>query len=157
MKYIGLLISCLLLLSCKSLQNTTIVNTYEISDLTVSRTPCFGVCPTYTLRVNKDGEATLDAQKYLKNNLEGKYIAQISPEQLNGIYRMLQEMNFTALEDRYGSRNITDLPSVNTVITYKGGLVKKINDYGNKGTPDLVKFYTYMDELLYGLNWKVSK
>lgn len=157
MKYIGLLISCLLLLSCKSLKNTNIVNTREISDVTVTRTPCFGMCPTYTLRISKDGEATLDAQKYLKNNLEGKYTAQISPKQLNGIYQMLHGMDFTALLDRYGSRNVTDLPSVNTVITYQGGLVKKINDYGNKGTPELVKFYTYMDKLLYGLNWKVSK
>ncbi|WP_270087344.1 DUF6438 domain-containing protein [Sphingobacterium sp. SYP-B4668] len=157
MKYLGLVIACFLLFSCKNYKNVKGDSVHEISAVTMSRTPCFGFCPIYTLSIEKDGKATLDAKNHLKNKLQGKYIASVSPKELHTVFKMLQDMKFSSLEDSYGSRNVTDLPSVNTAVVYEGGASKKINDYGNRGTPELSTFYAHMDELLYRLKWEPLK
>lgn len=127
---------------------------YEIENLIVNKSPCFGACPMYKLEFTKDGTAYLDARNFLKNKLKGKYSARLNKESIGNLFKELNELDFPKLNDKYGNKQITDLPATDLEIRYNGHNIKKIHDYGNRGTAELGKFYLYVDSLIYAQQWE---
>ncbi|EEI89747.1 hypothetical protein HMPREF0765_4652 [Sphingobacterium spiritivorum ATCC 33300] len=154
MKYLLFSFTVLLFISCKSYKTGDSVNKkYEIEEVSFSRKPCFGTCPVFVLKISKNGTAQLDADNFLKNGLKGKYVTQISTGDLYKIMKQLNELQFPELKDDYGNRLISDLPSVHLEIRYQNDKIKKIRDYGNRGTAELEKLYKTIDEILYAQKW----
>jgi len=156
MKYIGIIAVFLLCVSCQSYQKT-VSHQYEIENLIVNKSPCFGACPMYKLEVTKDGKAYLDARNFLKNNLRGKFTTQLTTAHLQNLNNELNRLDFPKLLDKYGNNRITDLPATDLEIRYNGLNTKKIYDYGNQGTPALAKFYAYVDSLVYAQPWQKTE
>lgn len=149
-----ILISSLLFGSCVMQRTGRLKNEDQISMFTISRTPCFGSCPIYTLRIDKNCVATLDAIDHLSNGLKGWHKTNLPEKEWMKLVSKLNEINYNGLQDSYGNRNITDLPSVNTSITFADGNMKKINDYGARGTDELTDLYAYVDALIGKLDWQ---
>lgn len=157
-KYLGIITVFVLFTSCQSYRKTTDSSIrYKIENLIVNKSPCFGTCPTYKLEVTKDGKAYLDARNFLKNNLKGKYTAQLTSAHLQNLVVELNSLDFPKLNDRYGDNRVTDLPATDLEIRYNGNNTKKIYDYGNQGTPALAKFYAYVDSLVYAQQWQKAE
>lgn len=157
-KYLGIIAVFLLFVSCQSYRKTTSSSLrYEIENLIVNKSPCFGTCPMYKLEITKEGKAYLDARNFLKNDLKGKYTARLSSAQLQNLATELNRLDFTDLKDRYGDNRVTDLPATDLEIRYNGNNTKKIYDYGNQGSPALAKFYAYVDSLVYAQQWQKAE
>ena len=88
----------------------------DISDvrITLQRTPCFGMCPMYTVTVTGRGDVQFIGVKYVYK--EGEYRKQISVDSVRTLIRMFQDIQFYTLKDEYEDRAVSDAPSA--IVTY---------------------------------------
>ncbi|KGE15767.1 DUF6438 domain-containing protein [Sphingobacterium deserti] len=158
MKYIyPLLMILALVTSCKSAKQNGVNKPAKINSILLERTPCFGFCPMYKVQFTADGTVTLDARDHLPNKLKGKFSGKVGKEKWNELVKLLHKLDYQNLQDMYGNRNVSDLPSVNLTIRFGKEEEKKVNDYGGRGTPELTKFYEHVDRLVYEMKWDVAK
>ncbi|OPB94845.1 hypothetical protein BB021_17545 [Elizabethkingia ursingii] len=137
-------------LSCTSQKVNTTSNNYNTDKITISKNPCFGFCPTYTIDILKNGKVYLNAKDHVKNNLKGNYTSELTAEGKKN----LANLNLEGLKEKYGERNVSDLPSTDVEISFTGGIVQKTNDYGNHGTKELEKLYGFIDSLIENQKWE---
>jgi hypothetical protein len=106
---------------------TSTAPTDAATQVTLARTACFGACPTFTLTVDSDGQATLSlpsmpaASAKQADDANGPLPAivlqgTIAAAKVQSLLRTLREGQFTQLDADY-SASITDMPS--TVITVR--------------------------------------
>ncbi|MEL7679075.1 DUF6438 domain-containing protein [Elizabethkingia meningoseptica] len=150
MKYLLSLVLFFAVLSCTSQKSNITSNTDNMDKISISKNPCFGFCPTYTIDILKNGKIYLNAKDHVKNNLKGNYTSELTAEGK----KTLASLNLTGLKEKYGERNISDLPSTDVEISFTGGTVQKTNDYGNHGTKELEKLYAFIDSLIENQKWE---
>ena len=150
MKYLFSLILFFAVLSCTSQKSNITSNTDNMDKISISKNPCFGFCPTYTIDILKNGKIYLNAKDHVKNNLKGNYTSELTAEGK----KKLAAINLKGLKEKYGERNISDLPSTDVEISFTGGAVQKTNDYGNHGTKELEKLYAFIDSLIENQKWE---
>ena len=91
----------------------------------LKRTPCYGFCPVYTVKIDKSGKGLFEGVENVDNI--GRFSFSISQEELMGLENAFLEVDFYQLRNIY-EREVSDLPT--TYITYnKEGNRKKIMDY----------------------------
>lgn len=118
--------------------------------LSISKNPCFGSCPVYIIDILKNGKIYLNAKDHVKNDLKGNYVAKLTAEDK----KILSALDLKGLKDKYGERNVSDLPSTDIEISFTGGSIQKTNDYGNHGTPELEKLYALIDSFIANKKWE---
>ncbi|GAB5417365.1 MAG: hypothetical protein Crog4KO_29470 [Crocinitomicaceae bacterium] len=89
----------------------------------IERTPCFGRCPTYTLKIYSDGFVEFDGIRDV--DMLGKYTTSITQEQMDAILEQANDIAFFSFEDEYDDGMITDLPSTTTTVV-KDGKTKSV-------------------------------
>ena len=117
----------LMLLVSFSLTTCTITKTIPDEDLLIEmkRTPCYGFCPVYTLRIGKDGKGLFEGVENVEKT--GKFSFSLTSEELQELEDTFRQINFYQLQNMYNA-DVSDLPT--TYITYnKDGKRKKIMDY----------------------------
>jgi len=85
--------------------------------LELSRGPCYGPCPVYTVKIKGDGHVEFEGQKNVK--VKGKQTGQITQAQFAEIVRILQRIRFWSLEDR-AFRWCFDTPAVAISVKLNG-------------------------------------
>ncbi|MBL7964869.1 MAG: hypothetical protein JNM31_13615 [Flavobacteriales bacterium] len=73
----------------------------------LERTPCFGPCPTYLLRVYRSGFATYDARQHTA--IQGPHTGRVSPAEMRTLLDHADSIGFFGLKDSYDGP-VTDLP-----------------------------------------------
>jgi hypothetical protein len=93
--------------------------------ITLSRSGCYGKCPTYEVEIHGDGTVLYD----VKFNVaaKGKHTAKISHASLVELVDFFRKANYLSLSDRYVS-GVTDNPAYETSISFDG-ISKSILDY----------------------------
>ncbi|MFB6257525.1 MAG: DUF6438 domain-containing protein [Flavobacteriales bacterium] len=81
------------------------------------RTPCYGKCPIYTLRIWPDGTAKLKAGRYVKVD-KGDYRGKVPESKIERIKTKAREIDFFQLKKNYDQKGVTDLPSRITELAY---------------------------------------
>ncbi|HMQ46458.1 MAG TPA: DUF6438 domain-containing protein [Saprospiraceae bacterium] len=84
---------------------------YEYSAETkveISKTPCFGRCPTYTFTLNGQGEATYNGRKFVE--LEGDHTRVFPIDTTNVAFATLIAADLWQYQDEY-TAPVTDLPT----------------------------------------------
>ena len=142
------LVACLFF-SCRTSHNPAAGN---ITSVSVKTSPCFGTCPVYEMTILSDRAATYNAIRF-NDKQEGLYQGTIKEDDFKQLMSLLQATNFTTLKDEY-KPNVTDLPGVDLEITYNRGQVKKVHDYGARGTEELRRFYSFVSSLRTSQQWK---
>ena len=127
---------------------------HVIEELDFETTYCEGNCPVFRIKIAKNGFATYNAIS--NNKISGEFESVISQEDYNELVRLLNYTNFKGLNQHY-KINVTDHSSVILNIKYDGNHLKKIDDYGQKGTSELVSFYEFVFKLVNRQNWKRIK
>lgn len=114
----------------------------------LERTPCFGRCPTYKVRIANDGHATYKGIRSVAR--EGDFTGMVDRATMDALYARALSIGFFDLKDRYDS-DVTDLPS--TIIRMRAnGKDKQV--VGRVGTPQAFKaFATYADSLFEQVRW----
>tara|TARA_B100000902_G_scaffold257724_1_gene243953 strand:- start:2266 stop:2772 length:507 start_codon:yes stop_codon:yes gene_type:complete len=107
------------------------------------RTPCFGQCPTYTVKFYNNGKIFYEGKRFVKN--EGIYTGQINIKIVALIQDKIREINFFNLDSIYDAR-ISDLPSVILEVNMNEKKHKVIDRY--KGPDELREFEKFIDNII---------
>jgi hypothetical protein len=93
------------------------------------RTPCFGTCPIYTLRVQENGKAKLKVERNMELE-EGNYQGNVEESKLDMVKEKARSIAFFELKDSYDDRNVTDVPTHITELRIGDKEHKVRNRYG---------------------------
>ena len=115
------------------------------------RTPCYGQCPIYTLRIWPDGTAKLEAGRYVKVD-EGKYQGKVSRTKIERIKEKAEQINFFELEKKYDDRGVTDLPSRISKLSYDRKEHRVKNRY--KGPDKLKELEKLFGDIVENTGWE---
>lgn len=126
----------------------------RIEKIVFSTNACYGTCPIFTLQLARNGAATYHAEQY--NKLKGDFTAVVQAQPLTEVWALLNYLNFPRLQNNY-SVSVTDQPTCTLTITYGGGKVKTIEDYGEQGTFGLRQVYDLLFALRTTQAWQKAQ
>lgn len=91
--------------------------------ISLERTPCFGRCPIYSIKIYGNGLLVYDAQKF--NDTTGVFCSVISKTELETLKTHFNNSGFFQMADKYpeDAKSPTDLPSC--IVYYNNGSVQK--------------------------------
>src|SRR5262245_28972505 len=123
-----------------------------VTEIGIERTPCYGLCPTYTFVVRSDGTAEYRGQANVEHI--GKRKGRLRPEQVEEIFRLAIDIGFFELADFYGCA-ITDNETV-FLTAVRGGQRKTIQHYApdHCGPPRLRWLELTLDLLEEAVEWQ---
>jgi len=141
---------CICLSSCKQTSATQQVESNSTTQtepklfVSMSKTPCYGRCPTYSMSIFDNGNIEYNGKRFVEK--EGNYTGTLSMDQINMIKERINTSNFFELNSKYDS-NVTDFPSC--IIEVKlDGKSKKITD--RIGAPkELKKLEKFIEEMVF--------
>ena len=125
--YLAGVIIILSLLGCKSQKETSENSSANSSPDTVvvvvekpllpkdsliigfEKTPCFGRCPVYKVRVYESGFATFEGLNFTEQL--GMYATNFSQEEIARVFKSAEEVKYFSMEDKYDNPMVSDLPS----------------------------------------------
>ena len=129
--------------------------------------PCFGFCPIYKMTISEDRTAVLEAEHFnfskgttkdeFSKPREGTFKATIKEEDYTKLTALLNDLDVKSLHDKYGSRNVTDLPTSYLRIKFADGTSKNTEDYGKRGSEKLIKLYQFFEDLKQNQSWEKVK
>lgn len=125
---------------------------YEYSAETkveISKTPCFGRCPTYTFTLNGQGEATFNGRKFVE--LEGDYARVFPIDTTNAAFATLLTADLWQYENEY-TAPVTDLPTTYLTFNHEGKS-KKIKLYA-KYPDELNVLVKSLEALAFSKGWE---
>jgi Domain of unknown function (DUF6438) len=96
--------------------------------VTLSRSGCYGKCPTYQVEIHGDGTVLYDGK--LNVAAKGKRTAKVSHASLLELVDLFRKANYFSLSDRYVS-GITDYPAYETSVSFDG-VSKSVLDYAGR-------------------------
>ena len=129
------------------LQNTVSISPSDFLEL--ERTKCFGSCPSYTVRIQADGQVTWKGADYVK--VPGQATAKVSAEQARALIEKAIANNFWDLNAVY-TAPVTDNPTYYTTL-HVGSREKRVSNY-YRMAPDWVnKLEGEIDSLANSDRW----
>ncbi|MEM1325211.1 MAG: DUF6438 domain-containing protein [Bacteroidota bacterium] len=135
MKYLFYTLFIALLASCNftGFQNLKEVDLNQLDKLVeMSKGPCYGRCPVYTLTVYENGVMTYEGLRF--TDREGVYIKKMADVDLKAMKTMLRDANLQQFRDAYRA-TLADLQSV-SISYYGNNTIKTI--VGKDGRPEAV-------------------
>ncbi|RMF70689.1 MAG: hypothetical protein D6744_19060 [Planctomycetota bacterium] len=120
-----------------------------ITEITLERTPCFGACPTYKLRLRRDGTAAYEGIANVRRM--GRYSAKDVGHFFERLARLAVAIDYQHFDSKYTMR-VTDLPSTITSIVVDGKR-KQVVNYGGAGPIELWGFEMAADAVIEKINW----
>ncbi len=110
--------------------------------ISIRKTPCFGDCAVYDIRIDKEGNVTYNGIQYVLK--KGKHEFKLSDKEFKKLNTLFNVKGSEDIKDEYDDPSISDLP--NTFITYSGKQVK-IRLW--KNIPDeLINIHEYIESIL---------
>ncbi|WP_163971060.1 DUF6438 domain-containing protein [Oceanobacillus halotolerans] len=97
------------------------------TELSISRTPCYGECPVYEVVVHHDGEVKWTGHEFVDHLGESHF--RISPEQVKQIETLLEIFDYRSFCYPESDVFATDQPSCITNVVFKDGFEKEIDHY----------------------------
>jgi len=114
------------------------------------KTPCFGRCPVYKVKVYASGFAIYEGINFAEKM--GLYSTQLKLSQIENIYQSAVEIGYFDLKNEYNDPLVMDLPSTISRINYKG------NDHrvmARNNVPEKLKiFHDNLAVTLLEKDWK---
>ncbi len=126
---------------------------YNIEKIEAATHPCTSACPVFDISINSNRSAQYNAIKY--NDTTGNFTCLIDTVNYNKIIALLNYIDFPDKRNDY-SVTWTDDQAITLTITYNGGKVKKIVDYGERGTYGLNLLYSWLYLLRTNQEWKYT-
>jgi len=114
----------------------------------LERTPCFGACPAFRIKIYRSGSATYEG----RGNVErmGMHSGSVTPEMMEDLLTKAEGYGFFGMNDTYDAQ-VTDLPSTIIQVNSNGRMKKVV---ARVGTPPAFKsFAGYAERALTPLEW----
>ncbi len=113
-----------------------------ITSVAMHRTPCYGRCPDYSIKISSNGEVVYTGMRFVEDS--GVYTKNIGTEKAMEIINQFITNRVDTCKDLYSNR-IPDLPGIVMTIVYNGK-TKEIRN-AHFGPPYLKGLATSMDEV----------
>ncbi|AZA79600.1 hypothetical protein EG347_19955 [Chryseobacterium sp. G0186] len=162
MKYLLGLCTFIFLLSCTSQKTNS-----NYSKIEYEAIPCFGFCPVFKMTINADRTAVFEAEHFNFNDKpskdefskprEGTFKGTIKEEDYNKLIGLLDGLDVKNLNNEYGTKNISDLPTSYLRINFNDGSAKNVQDYGKRGSEKLSEVYHFFENLRKSQQWTKIK
>lgn len=159
MKYLFAICTLIFLCSCNSQKAAS-----KYSEIEYEAGACFGSCPIYKMTIQGDRTAVLEAEHFnfskgfskseFDKPREGTFKTTIKKEDYLRLVKLIDELEIKNLKDKYGTRNVSDLPTSYLRIKSSDGTVKTIEDYGKRGTEKLIVVYQFFEDLKHHQQWQ---
>ena len=134
-------------ISCKSRK----VNKADKFYLEISKTPCFGKCPIYTMSVNIEGDLSLYAKRFM--TLEGHYTASLNKDSLVLLTEQIKYINWTELESEYLT-GYSDLPATEVKYSENPGDTTFVRWESNRAPQQVLSLSSRLEVVQQSTNWK---
>ncbi|WGH76592.1 DUF6438 domain-containing protein [Tenacibaculum tangerinum] len=122
---------------------TDLISEEKNNLLRITKTPCFGDCPVYTVAIDKEGNVVYNGIQYVL--VQGAQEFKLSKEQLQELNDKLLKKEFSSFKKVYDNPEVLDLGS--TYIVYDG---KQVTVRLWKDIPkELIDIHEYVDGILY--------
>jgi hypothetical protein len=105
----------------------------------LERGPCFGVCPVYTVTLQRSGAVRFEGHRFVADT--GVSIGAVPVARAESLFRAIDAAGFFDFEDRYAmgdpgcGRYATDLPVVVTELRLAGRSKRVAHDHGCADAP----------------------
>lgn len=162
MKYLLSLFAAVILFSCGTQKNQS-----KYSVIEYEAGACFGFCPIYKMTIQSDRTAILEAEHFnfskgkskdeFSKPREGTFKTTIKEADYNKLISLLDDLDVKSLSEKYGERNITDLPTSFLRIKMNDGTAKNVEDYGKRGSEKLKVLYQFFEDLKQNQTWTKVK
>lgn len=128
--------------------------------ITLERTLCYGMCPSYKLTISADGAVVFEGRRFVKK--VGTAESTISQAQLRELIDRFEKISYFHLRNRYedsgdGCEGVaTDHPSAITSIRINGKTKSVRHYYGCRGVEvleDLTKLEQAIDDAVNAAQW----
>ena len=117
--------------------------------ITMERTPCLGMCPSYLIQIYNTGRVEYEGRTFAKK--EGKHTKTLSKDAMDEITNMIREIGFFNLEDKYDAQ-VTDIPSCIISVNLDGKKNKILDRYEGpnslRNLEKLIDHHVIDDELI---------
>lgn len=136
----GILLLLFSIISCVTPKSTK--NQHPIIE--IERTPCFGKCPVYILKIYENGNIDYNGVKNVAR--KGKETIQLNSKQHKNLIKQFESLPFSDYKTEYG-KQIRDITYI--YVTYKG---KKIKMTLGSAPKELLNQIHYLEKELRLLN-----
>jgi len=116
--------------------------------LTFERTPCFGKCPAFRVKLYRNGHASYEGIQFAEHM--GMHIGKVDPSTVLAIHAEAQKFDFFNLESKYDGP-VTDLPSMIFQMSANAKTHKILARY--KVPAELKAYGKYLDQVFDGIRW----
>lgn len=118
--------------------------------ISFEKTPCFGTCPVYKIRVYRSGFATYEGINFAERL--GLYSTRFTEREISRVFELAEAADYLKFDREYDDRLVTDLPSTISVLVIDG---VKYRVKARHREPENVKmFHDTLAELLTGKDWE---
>jgi ankyrin repeat protein len=93
--------------------------------MTLSRSGCYGFCPSYSVEIHGDGSTMFKGENFVV--FAGEHHERLSPGQIDEIVDAFRKADYFSLKDEY-TCNVTDNPTYKTSFEVNG-VSKQVTDY----------------------------
>ncbi|HEB62142.1 MAG TPA: hypothetical protein ENI82_03225 [Bacteroidetes bacterium] len=134
----------------KEVPNEALHQVYLVASL--SKTPCYGKCPVFEVRIFSDGKVEFYGRKNV--NLIGKFQAQASPQFIEQIKSEAKAINYMKLSNTYpeNGKKILDLP--NTISYIKLDQQEKMIRNNHHAPQRLLQFEKKLEAMINTLSYQ---
>lgn len=125
---------------------------------------CFGSCPIFTITINPDRTAIFEAEHFnfsktfskgeFDKPREGTFTGIIKESDYQKLIQLLDGLKVKSLNEKYGNRNVTDMPTSYLTVKFADGTTKQLEGYGKKGSEKLAELYRFFEDLRHNQDWK---
>lgn len=113
------------------------------------RTPCFGMCPYFELRIYKSGYAVYEGKNFV--DMIGYYHTTFDRASLQKVMTAAEGIGYFGLLDSYDNPRVTDLPAVTTTLVHNGKSKTVTGRY--KAPRELEQVYHELDFMIENAKW----
>jgi hypothetical protein len=100
--------------------------------ITIERTRCYGICPVYKARIQKDGTVIFEGDHFVKKI--GTHSWVLPPEALQKLDRAIKRFDYFGIVNQGIGTMVTCNPSCITSVKMQDGKCRRIdNNYGFRG------------------------
>ncbi len=108
------------------------------ASITLERTPCFGMCPVYTVTLHEDGTVVYNGDQHV--DVEGEQTINIGAEAFDELMQVIEDVGYFEWDDEYTDMTVTDQSYIMISVT-RDGETKSINHYLGDATAPLALGY----------------
>lgn len=140
----------LTLFSCSNKTKLT-KKQFETWYLSIEKTPCFGTCGTYLLKISADGILKLDAKRFL--DIEGDYSSVLNADSTLSLINQVESLKWTQYAQDYLT-GYSDLPSTILCYSKTAGDTTWLRYEGDKAPEEVMRLGKKLELIQKTTEWK---